>query len=112
MVNHTPYGYLIDKLIDRYNKTLLPTVDFANIPLDVYMNDQLHSLDGMTVIKPATKSATMKLNDESFKTMTDDQREAVIAHELAHAIVFFLDYKNEHHGARFQRICRSLGGTV
>lgn len=111
MINHTPYQHLIDAVIAKYNASGMPGVDFAGLPLGFYMNDRMRTVGGICVIKPMERTAVIKLNTQLFATLTDEQREKIIAHELAHAVAFFLGYVREHHGPRWQRIAKAMGDT-
>lgn len=111
MINHTPYQHLIDSVIAKYRAAGMPFVDFDGLPVAVYMNDRMRTVGGLCVIKPALRAAAIKLNTQLFATLDDGQREKIIAHELAHAVAFFLGYEREHHGPRWQRIARAMGDS-
>ena len=111
MINHTPYQHLIDDVIAKYNAAGMPSVDFAGLPLDFYMNDRMRTMGGVCVIKPAMRTAVIKLNSHLFATLTDAARQKIIAHELAHVVAFFLGFVREHHGPHWQRIARAMGDT-
>jgi predicted SprT family Zn-dependent metalloprotease len=111
MINHTPFQHLIDAVIAKYNAAGMPVVDFAGLPLTFYMNDRMRTVGGVCQIKPIARVATIQLNTQLFATLDDAARQKIIAHELAHAVAFFLGYVREHHGARWQRIARAMGDT-
>jgi len=89
----------------------MPKVDWVGLPLGIFMNDRMRTVGATCVIRPALRVATIQLNTQLFATLTADQQGAIIAHELAHALAFFLGYVREHHGHRWQWIAKALGDS-
>lgn len=110
MINNTPFGHLVDKVVSLYRSAQnMPYVLFSELPLTIEMNDRMRTVGGRCTIKFAERTMVIQLNTQLFATLNDDQRAAIIAHEMAHAVVFHLGHVKENHGHIWRSVARAMG---
>jgi hypothetical protein len=110
MIRHdTPYGDLIQRLEEKL-------VSFGyKLDLELWtieMDPRQRTKGGCCSVNFHFGTVRLRLNERLFKTLTDEERWNILAHEAAHGVCFKTGAWKDGHGPIWKVWHRRLGGTA
>lgn len=110
IINDTPYGEIINKIIQRIKESKFRNYDMNAIDITISLNTRMRTIGGRCRINILNSKCIIHLNKQLFDTISDEEKYDTISHELAHAMCFV--YKlGRNHDYGWQIVHREMGGS-